>query len=106
MRSLSAFGMRAAGRWAVPVEDLERAADLRREGKGALSDEALKSLGWTAGDAKAIALALKVVRAQMPDREGRPVAFVKDSPFAKLAELTAVAVPSRRKRSRRKRAAS
>jgi ATP-dependent RNA helicase SUPV3L1/SUV3 len=105
-RALSAFGVRAAGRWAVPVEDLERAADLRREGKGHLSDEALKSLGWTPGDARAIWAALKTVRARMPDREGRVPAVVKDSPFAKLAELTAAVQPARRKRPRRKKAAS
>lgn len=105
-RALSAFGVRAAGRWAVPVEDLERASDLRRENKGNLSDEALKSLGWTAGDAKSIWTALKTVRARMPDREGKPVVARPDSPFAKLAELTAPAQPARRKRPRRKTAAS
>ena len=106
MRALSAFGVRAAGRWAVPVEDLERASDLRRENRGNLSDDALKSLGWTAGDAKVIWAALKSVRAQMPDREGKPVAVRPDSPFAKLAELTAPAPPARRKRPRRKKAVS
>ena len=105
-RALSAFGVRAAGRWAVPVEDLERAADLRRENKGHLSDEALKSLGWTAGDAKAIWTALKTIRAQMPDREGKKVVVRPDSPFARLAELTAPAPPARRKRPRRKAKAS
>lgn len=105
-RALSAFGVRAAGRWAVPVEDLERASDLRRENKGHLSDEALKSLGWTAGDAKAIWTALKTVRAQMPDREGKPVVVRPDSPFAKLAELTAPPQPARRKRPRKRKAAS
>lgn len=106
MRALSAFGVRAAGRCAVPVEDLERASDLRREGKGNLSDDALKSLGWTAGDAKTIWTALKTVRAQMPDREGQSVVVIKDSPFAKLAELTASPQPARRKRPRRKKAAA
>ena len=105
-RALSAFGVRAAGRWAAPVEDLERAADLRRETKGNLSDDALKSLGWTAGDAKAIWTALKTVRAQLPDREGKAPVVVRDSPFAKLAELTAPPQPARRKRPRRKKAAS
>jgi ATP-dependent RNA helicase SUPV3L1/SUV3 len=105
-RALSAFGVRAVGRWAVPVEDLERAADLRREGKGHLSDEMLKSLGWTAGDAKLIWAALKTIRAQMPDREGKPVAVIKDSPFAVLAELTAPPQPARRKRPRRKKGAA
>ena len=106
MRALSARGVRAAGRWAVPVEDLERAADLRRENKGSLSDEALKSLGWTAGDAKAIWTALKTVRALMPDRGGKAPVVIKDSPFAKLAELTAPAQQARRKRPRRKKAVS
>ncbi len=106
MRALSAFGVRAAGRWAVPVEDLERASDLRREGKGELSNEALKSLGWNAGDAKAIWAALKVIRAQMPDREGKAPTVIKDSPFAILAELTAPPQPARRKRPRRKKAAT
>ncbi|WGM30134.1 helicase-related protein [Brevundimonas sp. NIBR11] len=104
-RSLTAFGVRAAGRWAVPVEDLERASDLRRENKGNLSDDALKSLGWSAGDAKVIWTALKTVRAQMPDREGKPVLARPDSPFARLAELTAPAQPARRKRPRRKKTA-
>lgn len=99
-RALSAYGVRAAGRWAVPVEDLERASDLRRENQGNLSDEALASLGWTTGDARAIWAALKTVRAQMPDREGRPVVVRPDSPFAKLAELTAQPEPARRKRRR------
>ncbi|WP_426050604.1 helicase-related protein [Brevundimonas sp. SL161] len=105
-RALSAFGVRAAGRWAVPVDDLERASDLRRETRGNLSDEALKSLGWTIGDAKAIWTALKTVRARMPDREGQTPVVIKDSPFAKLAELTAPAQPARRKRPRRKKAAA
>ena len=105
MRALSAFGVRAAGRWAVPVEDLERASDLRRESKGNLSDDALKTLGWTAGDAKSIWTALKTVRAQLPDREGKAPVVIKDSPFAKLAELTAPPQPARRKRPKRKKAA-
>lgn len=104
MRALSAFGVRAAGRWAVPVEDLERAETLRRDTRGTLSDEALRALGWTVGDAKAIWAALKVVRAHMPDREGKVATIVKDSPFAKLAELTARAAPARRKRTRRRKA--
>ena len=42
----------------------------------------------------------------MPDREGKSVTVVKDSPFAKLAELTAPPQPARRKRPRRKKAAT
>ncbi|QTN20384.1 phosphonate-binding protein [Brevundimonas sp. AJA228-03] len=103
-RALAAFGVRAAGRWAVPVEDLERAADLRREGRGRLSDEALKTLGWSGEAARAIWAALKVVRAQMPDRDGKAPAVVKDSPFARLAELSRTQAPARRARKRPRKA--
>ncbi|MGQ2989578.1 helicase-related protein [Brevundimonas sp.] len=107
-RALSAFGLRAAGRWTVPVEALEVAAEKRRAGKGQLSDAALAELGWTADQARAVFGALKSVRAQMPDREGQAARPIKDSPFARLAELTAAPPPSpaRRKRPRRKKAAS
>jgi ATP-dependent RNA helicase SUPV3L1/SUV3 len=110
MPALSAFGLRAAGRWTIPVEDLERAADLRREGKGHLANEALTALGWTTADAKEIWAALKSIRAQMPDREGMAPAVVRDSPFARLAELKAPApaplTRRRRPRPRRKKAVS
>jgi len=107
-RALSAFGARAVGRWAISVEIIERAADLRRDGKGTLSDAALGTLGWSADEARAIWGALKSVRAQMPDRDGRTIAVVKDSPFARLAELTAPAPipPARHKRPRRRKSAS
>jgi ATP-dependent RNA helicase SUPV3L1/SUV3 len=106
MRALSAFGLRAAGRMAVPVEDLERAADLRREGRGHLADEAMTALGWTADDTRGIWAALQSIRAQMQDREGVTTAVVRDSPFAKLAELTAPAPPAQRRRPRRKKVVS
>jgi ATP-dependent RNA helicase SUPV3L1/SUV3 len=106
MRALSAFGLRAAGRMAVPVEDLERAADLRREGRGHLADEAMTALGWTADDTRGIWAALQSIRAQMQDREGMTTAVVRDSPFAKLAELTAPAPPAQRRRPRRKKVVS
>ncbi|WP_396595426.1 helicase-related protein [Brevundimonas sp. R86498] len=102
MRALAAFGVRAAGSRAVPVECLERAADLRREGKGRLSDEALTTLGWSGEDARVIWAALKVVRAQMPDREGAAPAVVRDSPFARLAELTQVPAPAPERRARKR----
>jgi len=96
-RSLSAWGLRAAGRWAVPVEALEKAAEARREArdqkggdkKALLSDAILADLGWSADQARAIVGALKTVRVQMPDRPGRAPVVNPDSPFAKLAELTA-----------------
>ena len=56
---------------------------------------------WTALSA-AILLLMKTIRAQQPDRQGGRPVVIKDSPFAKLAELTAPAAPARRKRPRRK----
>ncbi|WP_421729682.1 helicase-related protein [Brevundimonas sp.] len=107
-RALSAFGRRAAGRWSAPVEMLEKLADLKTAaGKGNIPDAALTALGLRPAEAGALLSALKTVRAQMPDREGRAITVVKDSPFAKLAELTAAPVqPARRKRPRRKNAAA
>ncbi|MBY0398336.1 MAG: phosphonate-binding protein, partial [Thermoleophilia bacterium] len=104
IRALSAFGARAAGPWAVPVDDLERAATLRREGNGSLSQEALKALGWPSDAAGPIWAALKSTRAQRPDREGKPLIVNMDSPFARLAELTAPPQPARRRRRARKQA--
>jgi len=108
-RALSAFGRRTAGRWSAPVEMLEKLADLKTAaGKGNIPDAALTALGLKPAEAGALLSALKTVRAQMPDREGRAITVVKDSPFAKLAELTAraPAQPARRKRPRRKKAAA
>ena len=108
-RALSAFGRRAAGRWSTPVEMLEKLAELKTTaGKGNIPDAALAELGLKPAEAGALLSALKTVRAQMPDREGRAITVVKDSPFAKLAELTAPAParPARRKRPRRKKAAT
>ena len=105
VRALAAFGRRAVGRWSVPVGLLEQLAELKvAAGKGNIPDVALSEIGLKASEAGALLAALKTVRAQMPDREGRPVAVIKDSPFAKLAELTAPAPPARRKRPRRKKA--
>ena len=105
IRALSAFGRRAVGRWSVPIELLERLADLKQAaGKGDIAPEALTDLGLKSGDVGALLAALKSTRAQQPDRLGKPL-VVKDSPFARLAELTAPAPPARRKRPRRKKAA-
>ena len=104
-RTLSAFGLRAVGRWAVPVEALERAAD--RHGKdGTLPTPLLAELGWTADEARALLTALRPVRARMPDKPGRPAVPPKDSPFAALAALTPVlARAPRRKAAVRRRGA-
>jgi ATP-dependent RNA helicase SUPV3L1/SUV3 len=99
-RLLSAFGLRAAGRFAAGVEMLESLAERRARNKGVLSETDLTELGITLEQAKALVVALKSTRAQMPDRPS-PTAPVKDSPFAALSALTATA-PARRKRPRRR----
>jgi ATP-dependent RNA helicase SUPV3L1/SUV3 len=106
VRALSAFGRRAVGRWSVPVELLETLAEAKQAaGKGNIPDTVLTELGLKAGEAGALLAALKTPRAQQPDRPGKPV-VIKDSPFAKLAELAAAPAPARRKRPRRKKAAN
>lgn len=99
-RWLSAHGLRAVGRFLAPVESLERMAELRAIGQGRLSDEALAELGWTADQAGRVIAALKVPRAEQPDKaRPRPV---KDSPFAALSALTAPpAQPRHRRRPKR-----
>lgn len=103
VRALSAFGRRAIGRWSVPVELLEKIAEAKQAaGKSTIPDAALAELGLKADEAGALLGALKTIRAQQPDRPGGRPIVVKDSPFAKLAELTTPAEPARRKRPRRK----
>ena len=101
-RTLSARGLRAVGRWLVPVEALEAMADLRARSAGRLTEEALADLGWSAEQARQIIPALKTARVQMPDAPGkaRPP---KDSPFAALAALTDRPVPVRSTPARRRR---
>ncbi|CAN5239062.1 helicase-related protein [soil metagenome] len=102
-RALSAFGRRAVGRWSAPVELLETLADLKlAAGKATIPDAALGDLGLKPSEAGALLSALKTIRAQRPDQPGHP-AIVKDSPFAKLAELTPPSVAERARRSGRKR---
>jgi ATP-dependent RNA helicase SUPV3L1/SUV3 len=104
-RALSAQGLRAVGRFAVPVETLECLAEFRRAaGRADLSDAALSDLGWSAAELKAILSALRVPRVQQPDRPYKAPRPVKDSPFAALAALTAPPEPARRKRPRRHKA--
>jgi ATP-dependent RNA helicase SUPV3L1/SUV3 len=102
-RTLSAHGLRAVGRWAVPVEALERMAELRAAGKGQLTEAALAELGWTEAQAKQVLTTLKGVRADVePPRKP-----AKDSPFAALAALTAEpARPRRKRRPPRRKAAT
>jgi len=107
VRALSAFGRRAVGRWSAPVELLERLAELKQAaGKADIATEALDVLGLKPSEAGALLSGLKPTRAQQPDRPGGHPVVIKDSPFARLAELTTPALSTRRKRPRRNKAAS
>ena len=88
-RLLSAFGLRAVGRFAAPVELLEALPERRAGGEIRLSDKALRDLGVTADEARALLAALRTTRAQRPDRLDKAAKPVKDSPFAALSALTA-----------------
>jgi ATP-dependent RNA helicase SUPV3L1/SUV3 len=100
VRTLSAHGKRAVGGWAVPVEALERLADLKREaGKAELPEAALAELGWSAAETRTILTALRVPRARQPDRPNRAPPPLKDSPFA---ALSALALPAQRRTRKRK----
>lgn len=100
-RLLSAFGLRAVGRFAAGVEILESLAERRARNKGSLGETDLAELGITLEQAKALASALKSTRAQQPDRANRPPKPTADSPFAALSALTPPA-PARRRRSRKR----
>jgi len=100
-RLLSAFGLRAVGRFAAGVEMLESLAERRARNKGSLNETDLAELGITLEQAKTLAGALKSTRAQRPDRADRPPKATADSPFAALSALTPPA-PARRKRPRKR----
>ncbi|MET0293657.1 MAG: phosphonate-binding protein, partial [Phenylobacterium sp.] len=118
-QTLAAWGQRAVGELAVPVESLERLDELLRAGARAsggvvLSDQARDELGWSDAEAAAILHALGFVRAAKPV-EGQPQAWRRraaesrlpakpaptHSPFAALAALKAPA-PAKRLRRRPK----
>jgi ATP-dependent RNA helicase SUPV3L1/SUV3 len=123
-RALSAFGLRAVGRLAVPVEALERLAALLREaprqsGASLIAEDAGATFGWTPGETTAILRELGYAPASRP-KAGEPMAWrrrrpktagesspeaARPSPFAALAALkpeSAVATARRRKRPRRR----
>lgn len=103
-RLLSAFGLRAVGRWAVSVDLLEAMSEARAKGKGTVSDVNLTTLNMTKDQVQALFAALKSTRAQQEDTAERSIRPVKDSPFAALSALTQPApVPDRAKRRRPKR---
>ncbi|MFN5482896.1 MAG: helicase-related protein, partial [Brevundimonas sp.] len=102
-RALAARGLRAVAGYAVPVEALERFAELSREaGKAHTPEAALAGLGWTEAEARALRTGLRIPRARDPERALRP-RLPADSPFAALAALTAPPPPARRKHPRRRR---
>ena len=100
-RLLSAFGLRAVGRFAAGVEMLESVAERRARNKGVLSETDLAELGLSLEQARALATGLKSTRAQRPGRPPRTTKPPKDSPFAALSALTAPQAPARRKRRKR-----
>ncbi|WP_309644072.1 helicase-related protein [Phenylobacterium sp.] len=121
--ALAAFGLRAVGRHAVPVEALERLDALiraaPRQGQGALiTDQAREELGWNAEETAAILRGLNfapVAKVQpgeptawrrRTDKPAAPApAAPTGSPFAALAALKDKPMPARRPRRRRKTAA-
>jgi ATP-dependent RNA helicase SUPV3L1/SUV3 len=119
-RVLAAFGLRAVGGLAVPVEQLERLDDLLRagvrQGGGVVfSDQARDELGWSSEAAREI---LKGLGFAAIRRAGEAVAWRRrverefavehrpihapHSPFAALAALKGEPAPVRRPRRRRK----
>jgi len=118
--ALSAHGLRAIGRHAVPVETLERLDELlrsapRRAGASLLSDQATDELGWTPSQAQEIMRALGFVAAGNPPagepiawrpRRTRPVqpASAKPAPHSPFAALAVLRSEPPRRRPRRRRA--
>jgi len=125
-RVLAAYGLRAVGGFAVPVEQLERLDELLRSGvkqNGGvlLADQALEELGWSAVEAHGVLRGLGFAPANRPKAD-EPIAWRRrneraraperaaaprpHSPFAALAVLqTAPAPPARRPRRRKPKAA-
>ena len=119
---LSAHGLRALGRHAVPVEALERLDELlraapRRGEAAVLTDPAMETLGWTAAQAAELMRALGFAPGGGKAKAGEPAAWrlkrerheakaspetPAHSPFAALAALKPS--PPRRRRRPRKRA--
>jgi ATP-dependent RNA helicase SUPV3L1/SUV3 len=118
-RALAAFGLRAVGGLAAPVEQLERLDELLRagvkQGGGVLlSDQAREALGWNLDEARQILRGLGFAPIKRAGEETawrrrfekdfaiehRPI--VPHSPFAALAALKGEPAPARRPRRRRR----
>jgi ATP-dependent RNA helicase SUPV3L1/SUV3 len=119
-RLLAAFGLRAVGGLAAPVEQLERLDELLRagvkQGGGVVfSDQAREELGWSAEAAREILKGLGFAAIRRTGEtmawrrrferefavEHRPI-HAPHSPFAALAALKGEPAPARRPRRRRK----
>jgi len=118
-RALAAFGLRAVGRLAVPVEQLERLDELLRagvkQGGGVVfSDQAREEVGWSPDEAREV---LKALGFAAVKRQGEATAWRRrferefaverkpiapHSPFAALAALKGEPAPARRPRRRRR----
>ena len=118
--ALSAHGLRAVGRYAAPVEQLERLDELLRaaprQGQAVvLSDQAIEALGWTAAQTGELMRALGFTPAAGKAKASDPVAWrlkrersepkagpsaPAHSPFAALAALKPS--PPRRRRPRKR----
>jgi len=118
-RALAAFGLRAVGGLAAPVEQLERLDELLRagvkQGGGViLSDQARDELGWSPDETRQILRGLGFAAIKRAGEETawrrrfekdfavehRPI--VPHSPFAALAALKGEPAPARRPRRRRR----
>jgi ATP-dependent RNA helicase SUPV3L1/SUV3 len=133
-RALSAYGLRAVGGHAVPLEQLERLDELLRAGATkagggmVLSDAAREELGWSATEAQALLRGLGFAPANR-SKAGEPLAWRRrgerarppeshplrpHSPFAALAALKTPSpplapprpAPARRRRRRKPAAAT
>jgi ATP-dependent RNA helicase SUPV3L1/SUV3 len=119
-RSLAAFGLRAIGGLAVPVEQLERLDELLRagikQGGGVVfSDQAREELGWREDEAREILKGLGFAAIKRTGEatawrrraerefaiEHRPIVS-PHSPFAALSALKGEPAPVRRPRRRRR----
>ena len=115
-RALAMRGLAPVGRFAAPVEQLERLDELLRsaakQGGGVLfSDQAREELGWSEADARAMLKALgyalvgrppsQVWKKRAPTRTERAPRDAGPSPFAALAALAPTPARRRRRTPRR-----
>lgn len=98
-RWASSRGLRSVAGRTMPLETLERMAELRAAGQGRLGEAAMTELGLTEKQAGELFKALKPARAKQEPKAARAAAA---SPFAALAGLAPPPAPPRKRRPRRK----